>query len=77
MHRHIYLVRGNDKGRPAWHCVLLSSGDEDHVQSFLDELKTGTIDVADWGYIIVSGWGEDPPDNIRNKLLNWTRVGWL
>ena len=74
MRRNVYLVRGKDKGRPAWHYVLLSSGDEDHVQAFRDTIRTGTIDAADWGYIIVSGWGEDPPDNIRNKVGNWTRI---
>ena len=74
MRRNIYLVRGKDKGRPAWHYALLSRGDEDHVQGFFDKLKTGTMDIADWSYIIVSGWGEDPPHNIRAKVLNWTCV---
>jgi len=74
MRRNIYLVRGKDKGRPAWHYVLLSSGDEDHVQGFKEQTRTGTIDVADWGYLIVSGWGEDPPDNIRDKVYKWTCV---
>jgi len=72
--RNIYLVRGKYRGRPAWHYVLLSSGDEDHVQGFKEQVKTGTIDVADWGCIIVSGWGEDPPDTIRDKVLNWTLI---
>ena len=75
MGRNIYLVRGKDRGRPAWHYVLLSSGDEDHVQGFKEQVKTGTIDVADYGYIIVSGWGEDPPHNIADKVDNWTFVG--
>ena len=42
MRRNIKLVRGKDRGRPCWHYVLLSSGDEDHVQRFWDEVKTGT-----------------------------------
>ena len=74
MRRNIYLVRGKDEGRPAWHYVLLSSGDEDHVQGFWDEVKTGTLDVADWGYVIVSDWGEDPPHNTRDKVGGWTWV---
>jgi len=74
MRRNIYPVRGKDRGRPAWHYVLLSSGDEDHVQGFKEQCRTGIIDVADWGYIIVSGWGEDPPNNIRDKVYNWTFV---
>jgi len=62
MRHNIYPVTGKDKGRPCWYIVLLSSGDEDHVQGFKEQLKKGTIDVADWGYIIVRGWGKDPPD---------------
>jgi len=60
--RNIKLVRGKYGGRPCWHYVLLSSGDEDHVQGFFDKIKTGTTDVAAWGYIVVSGWGEAPPN---------------
>ena len=74
MRRNIHPVRGNDEGRPAWHYVLLSSGDEEHVQGFKEQNRTGTIDVADWGYAIESGWGEDPPDNNRDKVRNWTWV---
>ena len=74
MGRNIYIVRGEYRGRPAWHYVLLSSGDEEHVQGFEEQSRTGTIDVADWGYIIVSGWGEDPPHNIRDKVGSYTRV---
>ena len=76
MHRNIYLVRGKDRGRPAWHYVLLSSGDEDHVQGFKEQCRTGDINVANWGYVIVSGWGEDPPDKIRDILVRWTYVCW-
>ena len=74
MGQNIYLVRGKDKGRPGWHIVLLSSGDEEHVQGFKEQTRTRHIDVADWGHVLVSGWGEDPPDNVRDKVDRWTRV---
>ena len=74
MCRNISLVTGKDRGRPAWHYVLLSNGEKDRVQGFKAQVRTGTVDVADSGYVIVSGWGKDPPDNIRDKVYNWTRV---
>ena len=38
------------------------------VQNFKDEVATGTIDVSDYGEVLYSGWGEDPPQDIRDKV---------
>ena len=72
--RSIRLVRGKDRGRPAWHYTLLSSGDEENVDRFKAQYATGTINVADWGYVLASGWGEDPPESVEDKVLSWTTV---
>ena len=63
--RRVHLVRGKDRGRPAWHFVFV---DEDKVQQFKDKVATGTIDVADYGEVLYSGWGEDPPQDIIDKV---------
>ncbi|MDG7053614.1 MAG: hypothetical protein LKM45_07180, partial [Wolbachia endosymbiont of Alcedoecus sp.] len=57
----IYLVRGKDRGRSAWHYVLV---DKDKREMFLAKSRTGSMDVADYGEILYSGWGEDPPQEI-------------
>ena len=62
----VYLVRGKDRGRPAWHYVLV---DEDKVQQFKDKLRSGSLDVGDYGKVLYSGWGKDPPQDIKDKLL--------
>ena len=54
---YLYLVRGNDKGKPAWHYVLVDKVKE---EDFKAKVATGTINVADYGKIICSGWGENP-----------------
>ena len=69
-----YIVIGKDRGRPGWHCVLLSSGDEEYRAQFLAQVATGNVDVADWGYILASGWGEGPPQSIMEKTEQWTWV---
>ena len=51
-----------------------SSGDEEHVSAFLAQQRTGTVTVADWGHILLSGWGEDMPQDIEGKVYNWTFV---
>ncbi|MGL9732511.1 MAG: hypothetical protein ACR5KW_00470 [Wolbachia sp.] len=61
----IYLVRGKDRGRSAWHYVLV---DNDKREMFLAKSRTGSMDVADYGEILYSGWGEDPSKEIVDKI---------
>ena len=63
--RLVYLVRGKDRGRPAWHYVVV---DEDRLEDFKTNIKSGTIDVADYGKVLHSGWGDDPPKDIVRKV---------
>ena len=61
----VYLVRGKDRGKAAWHYVLV---DEEKVEQFKEQVKMGTVDVADFGKVLHSGLGEDPPQNIRDDI---------
>ena len=61
----IYLVRGKDKSKQAWHYVLV---DEDKIEAFNAKVKSGNIDVADYGTVLYSGWGQDPPKDIKRKI---------
>ena len=62
----IQLVRGKDKGRAAWHYVLVKK----HLLGlFLKRVKGGRINVADFGDILRSGWGKDPPEGIIDQIL--------
>ena len=62
----IYLVRGTDKGRAAWHHVLVKK----HLLGlFLKQTQGGSLDVADFGDVLRSGWGKDPPEGTTDKIL--------
>ena len=62
----IYLVRGKDNGRAAWHYVLVKK----HLLGlFLKRIKGGVIKVADFGHILRSGSGKDPPEGTTDKIL--------
>ena len=62
----IQLVRGKDKGRAAWHYVLVKK----HLLGlFLKRVKGGRVNVAEFGDILQSGWGKDPPKGTTNKIL--------
>ena len=58
----VYLVHGNDKGKPAWHYVLV---EEDKVNMFKDKVESGTVNVTEYGVILKSGWGKDPPEEVK------------
>ena len=66
----IYLVRGKDRGKPAWHYVLV---EKVLLGSFLKKTQGGRLDVADFGIVLKSGLGENPPEKTIDKILQ-TRV---
>ena len=70
----VYTVGSKDRGRQVWRMVLLSSKSEEYKEQFLEKFKSGTINVANWGYIIESGWGENPPQSITDKVSSWMNV---
>ena len=63
----VYLVRGEDKGRDAWYYVLLRD-DDDVVAAFKERLKAKTINLEDYGKILKSGFGKDPPNEVKDQI---------
>ncbi len=73
--KRMFLVRGTDKGRKAWHYVLLVD-DPETIRIFKEKTQgeqrgTQTADVTDYGVILKSGFGEEPPQEAKDWL---TRV---
>ena len=60
-----YLVRGKDRGKPAWHYVMVV---KPLLGLFLKRTKGGRLDVADFGTVLKSGWGENPPESTRKEV---------
>ena len=63
--QNVFLVRGKDRGRAAWHYVLV---DNQKREMFLAATKSGSLDVADYGEVLESGWGEDPPERVVKRI---------
>ena len=62
----VFLFRGKDKGRPAWHYVILK--DNEDTQKAFDEKFALCLDLTDYGEIVKSGWGKDPPDDVVKEI---------
>ena len=76
-----FLIRGKDKGRPAWHYILVPF---EKAAIFRGQKKGADVDVTEYGRIIkykddsghenaCSGWGEDPPKKVTKWI--WKHYG--
>ena len=61
----VKLVRSKDRGKPVWYYVLV---DEDKVEDFKAKLDSWNGDFGDYGIVLESGSGEDPPKDIVHKI---------
>jgi hypothetical protein len=61
----IYLVKGIDAGRNAWYYVLV---ERLKLQLFLKALNDDIIHLENYGKILFSAYGDEPPVEITNKL---------
>ena len=68
----IFLIRGFNQQRAAWHYVLLVD-DKETIHKFI-ELTQGanagknTTDMNDFGQVLKSGWGHDPPNDVKEWM---------
>jgi hypothetical protein len=62
----VYIVRGQDQGMDAWHYVRVK--DKAVLPIFLRKADGGPIDVSQYGEILYSGWGKNPPEDIVNQV---------
>lgn len=61
----IYFVKGIDAGRNAWYYVLV---DRLKLQLFLKALNDDIIHLENYGKILYSAYGDEPPVEITDKL---------
>jgi len=56
-----YLVRGQLDGRQLWHYVKV---DKLKISLFLKKVNGATFDITEYGTVLSSGWGDNPPKEI-------------
>ncbi len=66
----IYLSVGTYNSKYTWHYVDI---DKLKLPIFLNDIKNkNKIDVAQYGKILFSGWGKEPPEDIKKKIEEMT-----
>ena len=61
----IYLVKGVDEGRNAWYYVLV---ERLKLSMFLKALNDDIIHLENYGIILYSAYGDEPPQHITDKV---------
>ena len=68
-HKHqpfkVFLTQGKYLGVYTWKYVKI---DVLKLPLFQNELKSGSIDASKYGEVLFSGWGMNPPDDIRKQV---------
>ena len=69
---YIYLISWSNRGKKAWQLVLLMEAPE-IIDLFEEKLRrrykrSQTVNVKDFGVVLKSGFGEDPPQEVKDWL---------
>ena len=66
----IFIVTRDEEGRPTWHYVLVVD-DPETIRTFKEKTQgenagTQTAHLSDYGVVLISGWGQEPPQEVKN-----------
>ncbi len=61
----IFLIRGESDGKAIWHYLQV---DKLKLPLYKRAAMQGSIDVADYGTVLISGWGDRPSDAVVKKI---------
>ena len=62
----IFLVKGKDTtNRQAWYYVLVDKAKKDMFEGIQG---TQSLNLNDYGKIIFSGYGDEPPEDMKKKM---------
>ena len=61
----IFLIRGKDNGRPAFHYIYVNPW---KIKNLKSQTAGTNIDVTDHGKIFRSGWGENPSNELVHEV---------
>ena len=66
--KRLFMIKGTDRGQQAWQYVKLMDN-EDARKAFDRQKTTGSIDTALFEEIVRRGWGKDPPNDIKEEII--------
>ena len=71
----LHLVQRREGQRDMWYYLLLHRVGDVYREEFQSRYRRDpSLQLSDWGYILESGKGRNPPQEVNEKVLNWTCV---
>ena len=71
----IQRIERKEGDRDMWYYIMLHQAGEAYEEAFIAEFtKDRTLRLRDWGYVLESGKETDIPQQIKDKVRNWTTV---
>ncbi|PFX22728.1 Ankyrin-1 [Stylophora pistillata] len=61
----VYIVLGKNGGESAWQYILVQKA---LLPLFLRKTPSGSLKLAAFGEVLKSGYGEDPPESVREEI---------
>jgi len=61
----LFLVKGKNDGSDAWYYIMV---DKLKVSLYEKDVDGDFIKLGKYGKILYSGWGEEPPEEIKDKI---------
>lgn len=61
----VFLIKGEDRGRKAWYYLKI---DKLKKNIFMKAAQSESINLDDYGEVIYSAYGEEPPEDIQKKV---------
>ena len=69
------LARRREKHRDMWYYLLLHRAGVAYREEFQSQYRRNpSLRLSDWGYILQSGEGQDPPQEVTDKVERWTCI---
>ena len=68
-------VKSIERDRDMWYYLLLHEAGDAYHEKFQSQYRRNpSLQLSDWGYILESGEGQDPPQEVIDKVKIWTSV---
>jgi hypothetical protein len=64
----IFLIRGQDEGQPVWYYFQVKSKIKMELLYKHSQTKNENIPLEEYGTILESGYGDNPPNEIKTKM---------
>lgn len=66
----IYLLCGEDQGKMAWYYLQFKNKTKYMILKQRLEREKGRVDLTAYGEVLQSGWGEMPPEDVKEYFKN-------